>query len=91
MSIPLSEQHRLAWRLAGLMDTRADRIFAFREIWAAKAFIPDPIAVENLMVERGQYDDKADPCESLYDAIGRVYGAEALNIVKLLVGGGKED
>lgn len=72
------------------MNTRIDRIFSWREIWAAKAFIPDPVAIEKLMVQRGQYDDKADPCESLYDAIGRVYGDEALGIVKRLVGGEEE-
>lgn len=90
MSLPLPQQNRLAWRLAGLLNTRIDRIFSWREIWAAKAFIPDPVAIEKLMVQRGQYDDKADPCESLYDAIGRVYGDEALGIVKRLVGGEEE-
>ena len=90
MSLPLPQQNRLAWRLAGLLNTRIDRIFSWREIWAVKAFIPDPVAIEKLMVERGQYDGEADPCESLYDAIGRVYGDEALRIVKRLVGGEEE-
>jgi len=90
MSLPLPQQNRLAWRLAGLMNTRIDKIFSPLEIWAVKAFIPDPVAIEKLMVQRGQYDDKADPCESLYDAIGRVYGDEALRIVKRLVGGEEE-
>ena len=87
MRLPMPQQNRLAWRLAGLMNTHITRIFDWREIWALKAFIPDPIAIEKLMEERGQYDDKADPCESLYDAIGRVYGDEALGIVKRLVDG----
>ena len=69
-----------------MMNTRIDRIFNWREIWATKAFIPSPTAIEELMVERGEYDGKADPCESLYDAIGRVYGDEALSIVRRLVG-----
>lgn len=86
MSLPLQKQNRMAWRLAGLMDTRIDRIFDWREIWATKAFIPSPTAIEELMVKRGQYDAEADPCESLYDAIGRVYGDEALGIVNRLVG-----
>ena len=85
MSIPLYKQNRMAWRLAGLMNTRIDRIFDWREIWATKAFIPSPTAIEALMVKRGEYDGKADPCEPLYDAIGRVYGDEALRIVKKLV------
>ena len=86
MSIPISRQNRMAWRLAGLMNTRIDRIFDSREIWAAQAFIPIPSAIEDLMVVRGEYDAEADPCEPLYDAIGRVYGDEALGIVKRLVG-----
>ena len=85
MSIPLATQNRMAWRLAGLLNTRIDRIFDWREIWAAQAFIPSPSAIEDLMVERGEYDAEADPCEPLYDAIGRVYGDEALGIVKRLV------
>ncbi len=85
--LSMPEQNRLAWRLAGLLHTKVDRIFDWKLIWAAKAFIPDPSAIERLMVERGQYDDKSDPCESLYDAIGRVYGDEALGIVKRLVDG----
>lgn len=72
------------------MNTRIDVIFDWREIWATKAYIPSPTAIETLMVERGQYDGEADPCESLYDAIGRVYGDEALRIVKRLVGGEEE-
>lgn len=90
MSIPLPKQNRMAWRLAGLMNTRIDAIFDWREIWATKAFIPSPMAIEALMVKRGEYDGEADPCESLYDAIGRVYGDEALGIVKRLVGGEEE-
>lgn len=90
MRLPLPQQCRLAWKLAGLMNTRIDKIFSPLEIWAVKAFIPDPSAIESMMVQRGQYDDKADPCESLYDAIGRVYGDEALRIVKRLVGGEEE-
>ena len=86
MRLPLPQQNRLAWRLAGLMNTRIDKIFSPLEIWAVKAFIPDPVAIEKLMVERGQYDAEADPCEPLYDAIGRVYGDEALRIVRRLVG-----
>lgn len=86
MSLTMPQQNRLAWRLAGLLNTRIDRIFDWRLTWAAKAFIPDPTLIEALMVERGQYDAGADPCESLYDAIGRVYGDEALGIVKRLVG-----
>lgn len=86
MSLTMPQQNRLAWRLAGLLNTRIDRIFDWRLIWAAKAFIPEPSSIERLMVERGQYDSEADPCESLYDAIGRVYGDEALGIVKRLVG-----
>ena len=89
--LSMPEQNRLAWRLAGLLHTKVDRIFDWREIWALKAYIPAPIAIEKLMVERGQYDDKADPCESLYDAIGRVYGDEALRIVKRLVCGEVEE
>ena len=85
MSIPLATQNRMAWRLAGLLNTRIDRIFDWREIWAAQAFIPSHSAIEDLMVERGEYDGEADPCEPLYDAIGRVYGDEALGIVKRLV------
>jgi len=80
------QQCRLAWKLAGLMNTRIDKIFSPLEIWAVGAFIPDPSAIESMMVRRGQYDNKADPCESLYDAIERVYGAEARRIVGLLVG-----
>ena len=68
------------------MNTRIDVIFDWREIWGTQAFIPSPTAIEELMVKRGQYDSEADPCESLYDAIGRVYGDEALGIVKRLVG-----
>ena len=86
VSIPLATQNRMAWRLAGLLNTRIDRIFDWREIWAAQAFIPSPTAIEALMVERGEYDAEADPCEPLYDAIGRVYGTEALSIVRRLVG-----
>ena len=89
-SLPLPKQYRLAWRLAGLLDTNIDRIFDLSEIWAAGAFIPDPTAIESLMVQRGQYDGKTDPCESLYDAIGRVYGDEALRIAKRLVRGEEE-
>lgn len=92
VSLTMPQQNRLAWRLAGLLNTRVDRIFDWRTIWAAKAFIPEPTAIERLMVERGQYDADADPCEPLYDAIGRVYGDEALSIVKRLVGAdGKGD
>ena len=91
MKLPMPQQNRLAWRLAGLLNTHITRIFDWREIWAVKAFIPDPIAIEKLMVERGQFDDKSDPCESLYDAIGRVYGYEALRIVKRLVCGEVEE
>ena len=83
--LSMPEQNRLAWRLAGLLHTKVDRIFDWKLIWAAKAFIPDPSAIERLMVERGQYDDQADPCEALYDAIGRVYGEEAYKIVRKLV------
>ncbi len=90
MNLTMPQQNRLAWRLAGLMNTRIDRIFDWREIWATKAFIPSPTAIEELMVKRGQYDGDADPCEPLYDAIGRVYGDEALGIVKRLVGGEEE-
>ena len=86
MNLTMPQQNRLAWRLAGLLNTRVDRIFDWRMIWAAKAFIPNPMAIEKLMVERGQYNGEADPCEPLYDAIGRVYGDEALRIVKRLVG-----
>ena len=82
----MSQQYRLAWRLAGLLNTKIDRIFDWRLIWAAKAFIPEPFSIEALMVERGQYDAGAYPCEPLYDAIGRVYGDEALSIVRRLVG-----
>lgn len=85
-SLPLPKQHRLAWKLAGLLNTKIDRIFDLSEVWVAGAFIPDPTAIEALMVQRGQYDGKTDPCESLYDAIERAYGAEARRIVGLLVG-----
>ena len=88
--IPVQKQHRMAWRLAHLLRVDIHKIFSPLEMWAVGAFIPDPVAIEKLMVERGQYDDKADPCESLYDAIGRVYGDEALRIVKRLVGGEEE-
>lgn len=87
----MAQQNRLAWKLAGLLNTHITHIFDFRLIWAIRAFIPDPIAIEKLMVERGQFNDKSDPCESLYDAIGRVYGDEALRIVKRLVGGEVEE
>lgn len=86
VNLTMPQQNRLAWRLAGLMNTRIDVIFDWREIWATKAFIPSPTAIEALMVKRGQYDGDADPCEPLYEAIGRVYGDEALGIVKRLVG-----
>lgn len=83
----LAEQNRLAWRLAGLLHTRVDTIFDWKLVWATRAFIPDPSSIERIMVERGQYDGKADPCEALYDAIRRVYGEEAYKIVHRLVDG----
>ena len=86
MNLTVPQQNRLAWRLAGLLNTRIDRIFDWRLTWAETAFIPDPTLIEELMVVRGQYDGDADPCEPLYEAIGRVYGDEALGIVKRLVG-----
>lgn len=37
----MAQQNRLAWKLAGLLNTHITRIFDWREIWVLKEFIEE--------------------------------------------------
>ena len=91
----VAEQNRLAWRLAHILRMDVQKVFTWPLMLAVRAFIPDAFVIEEEMVRRGEYSDEADEDgnlkESLIDAIGRVYGHEAVAIINKLLETGGED